>query len=324
MLATTTCQACHTAPVEREVATEVEGRPFRLCRACTARLEGQALRPLEWYRLAALHGPLTFLLHEDFYDEDGRANPDKVSDAEAASRPIPTLAEVSADLASLLDYVLTRWSLRADVVAALRAHPASPLLARMSELIEERPIPWVEGCCYEVAAQALGLAARSWVEGRWDEGTRPDTRSSFLEAAAACLPAAEAVPRALAALDGVAPRDLPTAALALARFRSPQVLDWMEGKVASPVSDSWGRLAACSGITWAAAARWLDAGRPLSLVALDALSIALRPDVGRPFGMSVELLDAPNRAAVLDRLREQVSRDPAPRVSQIVERIARA
>ncbi len=318
-----TCQACLAAPVEREVKSEVESSPFRLCGACAGRLESLALRPLEWYRLAALHGPFTVLLGEHLYDEDGRAGPHRVSDGEATSLPMPTLDAVATDAGALLDHVLTQRRLRDDVVAALRRHPAGVLLARMSDLIEARPILWVEACCYDVAARALGPAARSWVERRWEPGLRPDTRAAFLKAAAACLPHAEAVPRALAYVERQGGRDLPFAALPLAHFRSPLVLDWVERTVASPVSNNWGPLAACSGFTWATATRWLEAGRPLSLVALDALSIALRPTY-RPFGISIELPDAPDEAAILDHLCEHARRDPAPRVTQAIDRIAKA
>jgi hypothetical protein len=55
-------------------------------------------------------------------------------------------------------------------------------------------------------------------------------------------------------------------------------LDWIERTIAQPklVAAFWGELAAKSGLTWPRAQRWLTSGRPLSLVALDALIARLR------------------------------------------------
>ena len=49
------------------------------------------------------------------------------------------------------------------------------------------------------------------------------------------------------------------------------VLDWIETNAhrAVNVSDSWGHVAACSPVTWLRISKWLDMGRPLSLIALD-------------------------------------------------------
>lgn len=315
------CEACLTAAVDREIVGGAEGPPYRLCYACATRLEKRALRPLEWYRLAALHGPFAYPLRDDFYEDDGTAGQPKMAVERAALFPAPTLREVSADLDALLDHALTRWHLDDDEVAALKAHPADALLRRMSDLIATRPIAWVEVRSYRIAARVLGAVARGWLEARWEAGSRPATLAAFIEAAAACLPHEDALPRALAALEGVDGRELAREAMALAWFRSPRVLDWIEAKATSPVSGTWGRLAACSSFGWPVATRWLDAGRPLSLVALDALSILMRPAIIRPFGQTPRLLEAPSRAAILEKLHEHALRDPVPRVTRIVGRI---
>ena len=68
-------------------------------------------------------------------------------------------------------------------------------------------------------------------------------------------------------------RRLPAVIGPLNHFRREQTLDLME--VLAPrienVSENWGHLAAASRFTWARAAAWLRRGRPLSLIALDAL-----------------------------------------------------
>jgi hypothetical protein len=319
------CQACLTAPVECEVVSDVRDRPFRVCGACAHRLENLALRPLEWYRLAALHGPPSFLLHDDFYDEDGKADQNRIPVEHSKLFRAPTLQTVSGKLEALLDFAITRWWLREEVVAALSAYPQSLLLSAVSDLARDRPIDWVQRRCYEIAARVLGPAARQWIDENWDRGSSVATIFAFLEAAASCLPRDEAVPRAIEAVEGTGTRDLSVLAMGLAYFQSPRVLDWIESQVRPPVSDRWGWLAARSCFTWHTAARWLDSGRPMSLVALDALASALcPPPVGRLPTIIGEVRDAPAVSDMIEHMRDYARRDPVPRVTGIVEHIARA
>ncbi len=50
-------------------------------------------------------------------------------------------------------------------------------------------------------------------------------------------------------------------------------LDWIEENISRTenISLSWGHLAAMSGFNWLRAEKWIDLGRPLSLVALDSI-----------------------------------------------------
>jgi len=294
------CQACLTQPAETVVAAVDSAPPFELCWACSNRLRNLALRPLEWYRLAAIHGPFAYLLHDDFYDQDGRADQNRIPVKYASLFPAPRLRDVAHDVKPLFDYSLTRWHLDPEVIAALKSHPADILLDRMTEAILQRPIPWVESTCYEIAAEAIGTPAADWIRSRWELGSKPATMFSFLKAAAASL----------------------------APFQSPRALDWIESRVEPPVSERWGILAGSSGLSWETAARWLSKGRPLSLVALDALAEILAPpkaghthQTARVIG---RLADAPPVSEMLRRLRDYESLDPVPRVSRVVKRIAAA
>lgn len=316
------CQACITAKVDKAVEGAPEAPPFLVCRGCAHRLENMALRPLEWFRLAAIHGPLTFLLHDDFYDESGKAEQNRIPIKQVSLFPAPELSSMARRVDALLDYALTRWRLKDDVVSALRGHPPTALLLTMSNLMSSRPIPWVASRCYEIAARAIGTEAREWVESRWDAGVGPATIYSFLEAAAACLPKSDrTVQSAIAAVEAAADRNISTTALALTPFRSPLVLDWIEQRVASPVSDGWGSIASRSGFSWPTAARWLKSGRPLNLVALDALKETYRrPPRGGP-DRPAQLLEAPEFSVLFALLDEVASNDPVPRVTKAVETI---
>ncbi len=51
------------------------------------------------------------------------------------------------------------------------------------------------------------------------------------------------------------------------------VLDWIENNAerSKNISQSWGHLAASSKFNWERGKKWLETGRPLSLIALDAI-----------------------------------------------------
>src|SRR5258708_7754419 len=67
------CQACQRTPVEVVVEEDDPTQPYRVCRACARRLHLHSLRPLEWFNLAAVHGQAKYLLHDDFYWDNGIA-----------------------------------------------------------------------------------------------------------------------------------------------------------------------------------------------------------------------------------------------------------
>jgi hypothetical protein len=56
-------------------------------------------------------------------------------------------------------------------------------------------------------------------------------------------------------------------------IRNEKVLDWIEGNIhrTTNIGINWGHLAASSYLSWERAKEWLMYGRPLSLVALDAI-----------------------------------------------------
>lgn len=323
ILGQTNCEGCLTSLAEQAIPTGEDERCFQLCNSCANRLHARALRPLEWYRLAALHGPLSYLLHDDFYDQDGTAWQNEIPVIHSALFPAPKLSAVSYDLAALLDYALTRWHLDDETAEVLGNFPTDQILDALSELLESRPTYWVECRSYEIAGTVLRGAATTWLNARWDRGTQKDFLSTFLRAVAKSNPTVDTVRRAIQAIDDAGKPDLSVAALALAGFRSPLVLDWIEQRVKSPVSDRWGWVAGCSGFSWEVAERWLDSGRPLSLVALDTLVNCLCPAAGnKPPGFVAELANAPPAPDLLARIAAYGETDPVPRVSAIIRRLS--
>lgn len=263
------CHACLSAPVQRVVkADAAEGEPgYRVCRACKQRLMTTSLRPLEWYNLAARYGPQRALLHDDMYLDDGTADQPKVAVVDAHLFPAPTLDDVRGDAGLLVEYAFTTRGLGDEEQAALAAHDPRQVLDALDRRIDGARRADARDVALEICATALGTRAGAWVRGQWSAGI--GLSWALIHASACCLPHDEGLDRVIAALDAMPPRHRPWGGLRF--FRSERTLDWIERNVQRPVTEDWGELAAESRLTWERAARWLDQGRPLSLVALDGV-----------------------------------------------------
>jgi hypothetical protein len=314
------CEACKAAAVEVEIADapDESAPPFRLCHACAGRLEDKALRPREWYELVAIHGPQSYWLHDDFYDEDGAALQPDAPVEDAGAFPVPKLAAAEGDVDKVLVAAMAAEGLARhdtpELIAALEHLPQDALLAALPTQV--RRSEHREARAYRIAALVLRERAAGWIREQASR-RRSGTFVGWACAAAACLPPEEGFGLVIAALTPTTPVDVVSAALS--DFRSRRTLDWIEDNVRDPLTEDWGRLAARSGFDWPRASAWLARGRPLSLVALDAINAChsyhfserregLTPTLGAP---------AP-KEEMAAALRAYGERDPALRVERAV------
>lgn len=105
-------------------------------------------------------------------------------------------------------------------------------------------------------------------------------------------------------------------------------LDWIEENISRTenISLSWGHLAAISKFNWIRAEKWIDSGRPLSLVALDAINFCtIKGDKLNTSLMmreiNPELLDNPNSEIIAEKISKYRLKDNTPRVKRIVDTI---
>ena len=98
------------------------------------------------------------------------------------------------------------------------------------------------------------------------------------------------------------------ACMALAAFGDASVLDWIEDNVPPLVTSDWGALAAVSDFSWERATAWLRSGRPISLVALDALKESAKTGT----------IEWPPYEEVELGLSDYLANDGAPRVKQAI------
>ncbi|HET7462003.1 MAG TPA: hypothetical protein VFJ82_12175 [Longimicrobium sp.] len=314
------CHACRDAPVQTVLAVDVDDEDtpgYHVCHGCEDRLLTSSLRPVEWYNLAVRYGATRALLHDDLYSEDGAAEQPNRRVRNPHQYPAPTLSEVRNDVERLLDYCSTRYRLDEATRNALAAHDPRRILESFDRRLAASLRADMEAVALEICAEVLGRQAEEWVRGRW-EG-RSGVTHPLIRASAACLPDPEGYDRSVAALDALPPKQRPWDALAY--FRSPRTLDWIEANLQRPVTSDWGALAAASGLSWERASRWLDAGRPLSLVALDALLAILDPGTVHTRRQQTALASPAPVDEMLARLNEYARADPAPRMTDSVRAI---
>jgi len=274
---TVLCEACNQDAATIIEPSDEPKQPYHVCPQCHERLVTYSLRPIEWYNLAVVHSPHKFLLHDDFYDEDGEAFQPEEDFEETEEEKAPTLQDVQHDLKLLLDFASTRWFLEEDVSNAFKEHPNQQTLLAVKERFYKTNNIEMKERMLEIVADVLGAVASDWVRELWTEYDE-----SFLYslswATASSLPVEEGLPMVYEKLSGLSEKEVPRASFTcLYRFRSSAVLDWIESTCTS-FNDNWGRLASVSFPNWERMKSWLAKGRPLSLVALDTMESCIRDD----------------------------------------------
>ncbi len=320
VLSTEVCEACKINLISVVEESDDERQPYRLCLECRDRLVKYSLKPNEWYNLAVIHSPKKFLLHDDFYDDDGEATqPEEdvcLSDLDIA----PVLEKVKHDLDLLLDFSITRWFLEDDLIDALSQHDKVYLLNSIKNRFYNTVNYEVKSRMLEITADVLGNVASDWVRELW-ENYDENFIMQLSWATSSSLPAQEGLNYIFEKLQSLSDKELIMYVFScLHRFRSNEVLDWIENNCMT-FHDNWGRLAALCFPTWERMKTWLAKGRPLSLVALDTMAkcaaIGNDPYVER-FNPKILMTNMSEINTVLDSYHDN---DDAPRVKNKIERI---
>jgi hypothetical protein len=313
------CEACRGRRVVEVIDNEVLDEPYRVCGECGERLRQRALQPLEWFNLAAKHGWRKYLLHDDFYDQDGTAQQAEIESLPLDGMRAPTLDEAARSLARLVDYCITRWSLDAPEYDAFKMFPGEATL----EVLKGRAATGnrhVLEVTFTLCANVLEHAAAPWVRVQHARACDDGVLFAWAEAAARCLPQSEGLHKTVETLRAYTGGELRAHKDALLWFRSSAVLDWIE--VHAPrtnVTNDWGQLAALSDLSWTRVDTWLSRGRPCSLIALDALTLFI-PTPGQALivkRLKPGLKECPDRLTLTRALEACMAADSTPRVCGI-------
>jgi hypothetical protein len=320
------CESCKANPVEIEAFDNDDDplRPYRLCRACHHRLTHFTLRPLEWFNLVATHGTL-YYLHDDFYDYETGAATQPNGEVEAAERyPLPRLKDIQNHLDRLVDYAYVQWCAgldkNQDAFAQIRRFSHEEILRVIDQKSEYSGD--VHPAAYQIVGEILGSAGKTWLKKQLNPLQKEENCLPMIQAIVGCLDFDEAFPLITQALEKIPDNHLSDHIGALRLFHSERALDWMEN-AAHRIHNinnlgAWSCLAIASKPDWQRIVKWLDKGRPLSLIALEVLENCTVKDedvknlplwklhsIGK-------LTDTPAPEILLAKLDEYYKKDPSP------------
>lgn len=318
------CESCEINQVEIKEDIEA-GPPYQLCKGCHHRLVNFGLRPLEYFNLTAKHGH-SYLLHDDFYDgKTGEACASKIDVMNPENFPFPSLDEIKDNLERLIDFAIVQYFAEDVTFFYIQQHDKSKVLETIDQrLVKNKAIAYK---LLEIAARGLGQFAEKWVRQRWNERGKEDV-SIFAEALAKCLPFDEAFSELTREIEKEEDKKLAMKVMSLIHFEHPETLDWIEkmkSRITS-VSDSWGNLTAASKLDWPRAKKWLEDGRPISLIALDALIYCTTtgPRLNQIlwFREHPPKLISPDKLEVIAQtINDYVKKDSVPRVKNSANKI---
>lgn len=253
------------------------GSPYQLCTECKERLVNYALRPLELFNLVSIHGH-EFYLHDDFYDyETGEACQPEIEVVDADKFPFPSFAALKNDPKRLLDYSFVQYFTEPQVIRQLQTFDKRELFGLIKEKLAHDVV--LQCKAYHIVAAVIGREAEDWAREQW-KNRREGNIMTYAELLSGCLETDEAFLIITKELESYDDNEFYTNISALLYLKSSKTLKWVEqeaGRIKN-VSSAFGQLVACSEFDWTCCAKWLDMGRPLSLIALDALCLCTLQD----------------------------------------------
>lgn len=319
-----TCESCKINKAETSVVYDEQFAPYYLCFPCQVRLEKKALRPLEYFNLAAIHGN-EYYLHDDFYeDSTGQATQPKIEIIDADKFPFPSFKEVKTDLSRLIDFAFVQYDTTDEVNAAFHQFKPQDILSIIDSKISYNKA--IRYKAYRIVAHAVGRAGESWLRNEWS-GRKENELLLFAEALAKCLPTGEAFGIITSELEHADDLHLAEKSTSLIYFQSAKTLAWMESIAdrIHNVSPTWGLLAAASQFDWKRAEGWLNRGRPLSLIALDALvHCTTKQDETQSLWLKknpIQLLREDKKEIISAMLEKYLASDNVPRTRHLINKV---
>jgi hypothetical protein len=313
------CQACKIRAVKVIDPVDNPDYPYRLCDPCHHQLVATALPPLHYFNLAALHGR-TYLLQDDFYDDEGAAMTPEIEVEESVGQAFPRWDSLKGDLEQLINYAIVIWTFDQEILSAFSNFEKGAILNEFQLRIKANRGLGVK--IYELTALTLGELAGEWIREEWKmyDGQHIEL---FAKALAKCLPLQEGFQLyadALAQIDSIS--IVYQKMLGFIHFESRLTLQWITENIHKfvNINSAWGEIAAVSEFDWATARTWIESGRPLSLVALDALVHCARiPYRSQGWRLPTQKLLQPDTVGNMDAvLKAYLSRDGVPRVKNAV------
>ena len=319
------CESCNINDIEVEQLADEGQKPFRLCKPCLDRLVNKALRPLEFFNLTAIHGH-SFFLHDDFYDYvTGEATQPNIEVLQPDKFPFPDFEQIKNNLDRLINFAFVQYLTDDYVNNQLKQFDKNETLKAIDKKVKyNRAINYK---AYEVVGKVIGKEGKDWLKNEW-ENRQKDELLIFAEAISKCFDFNEAFETLTNEIESKEDKYLPENISALLYFQSDKTLDWIEKVIhrTNNISTNWGTLAATSQFSWVRAVKWLNVGRPLSLVAIDALLFCTTTGERQNQAFWLQqnppkLTDNPRPEIIANKLKDYLSKDNVPRTKNAITKI---
>lgn len=210
-----------------------------------------------------------------------------------------------------------RWFIKDELIKKMLRHSAHAWLPIFERRIPKLGHPDHANTLFHLAGHVLKDAGADFVRKHWEKWSEATFRGLTF-AALRCLPPEEAYERVAGKLDRMDREERLICKFVLGWLESPRVLAWIEKNVEPPIDVSWGALAARSQFDWAHLEKWLAMGRPISLVALDALNFCLTTQEAPDGHRYKPLVNPPSNDAIKHALEIYQAADPAVRVERTI------
>lgn len=152
-----------------------------------------SLRPVEWYNLARKFGKAQFLLHDDFYTDDGEAMQPTLEVMDAERFPVPSLSSLSEDINCLLDYCYPKSGLSEKILEKWRTFPAELAVQFLTDRLLNDQRSGIADVVLNIARGAFKSNANGLCRLSWNfADTNRIGKHTLIRASIECLPHTEA------------------------------------------------------------------------------------------------------------------------------------
>lgn len=319
------CESCNINDFEVEQLADEGQKTYRLCKRCLDRLLNKALRPLEFFNLTAIHGH-SFYLHDDFYEyETGEATQPDIEVLQPDKFPFPDFEQIKNNLDRLIDFAFVQYFIDDNVIKQLKQFDKNETLKAIDKKVKyNRAINYK---AYEIVGKVIGREAKDWLKNEW-ANRQENELLIFAEAISKCFDFDEAFATLTNKIESKDNKYLSDNISALLYFQSDKTLDWIEKIIyrTNSISTNWGTLSATSQFSWVRADKWLSVGRPLSLIAIDALLFCTTTGdrQNQAFWLQQnppKLTDNPRPEIIANKLKDYLSKDNVPRTKNAINKI---
>ena len=319
------CPSCQKRKIESIKDHENTGFEYSLCNNCEDRLLHLSLRPIEYFRLKAFYGN-TYLLHDDFYDEDGTASQPKKPLGIFKEKSFPKLQDLKT-LNDLIDYAIVVWEIEKTLKERINNYSNEEIEIELKKRLEERP--FLKFDIIQVASKVINGTSSPFIKSLWISRNQNDSIIEYAELLANSFSGDEGVLEYLSQLDKIeSEKELNEQVRGLMFFKSPRIINWIEYSAykIKNIPNVWGTVSALSDINWATIQKWIDKGRPLSLMAIDALSeYATDQNTLNKSHLSqkriIGLPDPPEKEVIIETVNNYLHIDNVTRIKQRVKHI---